>query len=241
MPGVRRLPKNRIWSKASMTNRAKLGISAVAAAAAIGLPLMVSWSRQAEAASNVPPASMVAPASSHREVAVLAGGCFWGIEAVYEHVKGVSDVTSGFAGKQSKGASYDKVSTGKTGNAEAVRITFDPRQVSYADLLRIFFAVAHDPTEVNRQGPDVGTHYRSAIFPQSPAQAKVAQAYIAHLQKAHVFKRPIATRIENGGFAAAEAYHQDFMRKNPAHPYIVINDRPKVAALRQQFPNYWRS
>ncbi|MCL6742028.1 peptide-methionine (S)-S-oxide reductase MsrA [Sphingomonas sp. RB56-2] len=183
---------------------------------------------------------MVAPAGSHREVAVLAGGCFWGIEGVYEHVKGVSDVTSGFAGMQARGATYDKVSTGTTGNAEAVRIVFDPHQVSYSELLRIFFAVAHDPTEVDRQGPDVGTQYRSAIFPQSPAQAKVARAYIAQLQKAHVFKRPIATRIESGGFVAAEAYHQDFMRKNPNYPYIVFNDRPKVAALKQQFPNYWR-
>jgi peptide-methionine (S)-S-oxide reductase len=204
------------------------------------LPLAVSWSRSAEAASNVPPAALVAKASAHREVAILAGGCFWGVEGVYEHVKGVSDVTSGYAGRRAGGASYEEVSTGTTGNAEAVRIVFDPTQVSYAELLRIFFSVAHNPTEVNRQGPDTGTQYRSAIFPQSPAQAKVAAAYIAQLQKAHVFKQPIATRIENGGFAPAEAYHQDFMRKNPAHPYIVINDRPKLTALKQQFPAYWR-
>jgi peptide-methionine (S)-S-oxide reductase len=223
-----------------MTNRAKLGISALAASAAIALPLMVSWSRSAEAATNVPPAALVAPANGQREVAVLAGGCFWGVEGVYEHVKGVSDVTSGFAGKRVAGTSYAKETTGTTGNAEAVRITFDPRQVSYAELLRIFFSVAHDPTEVNRQGPDTGPQYRTAIFPQSPAQAKVAKAYIAQLQKARVFKQPIATRIEDGSFAAAEAYHQDFMRKNPAHPYIVINDRPKVAALKRQFPSYWR-
>jgi peptide-methionine (S)-S-oxide reductase len=223
-----------------MTNRAKLGFSALAAAGAIALPLMVSWSRSAEAASNVPPAALVEPARGHREVAVLAGGCFWGVEGVYEHVKGVSDVTSGFAGRKAAGADYDKVSTGTTGNAEAVRIVFDPAQVSYAELLRIFFAVAHDPTEVNRQGPDVGTQYRSAIFPQSPAQVRIAKAYIAQLQKAHVFKQPIATRIESGGFTAAEAYHQDFMRKNPNYPYIVINDKPKVAALKQQFPSYWR-
>ena len=223
-----------------MTNRTKLGISALAAAAAIALPLAVSWSRSAEAASNVPPAALVEPGRGHREVAVLAGGCFWGVEGVYEHVKGVSDVTSGFAGKRAAGTSYDQVSTGATGNAEAVRIVFDPTKVSYAELLRIFFSVAHDPTEVNRQGPDVGTQYRSAIFPQSAAQAKVARAYIAQLQRSHIFKRPIATRIESGGFAPAEAYHQDFMRKNPAHPYIVINDRPKLGALKQQFPSYWR-
>ena len=223
-----------------MTNRAKLGISAIAAAAAIGLPALVSWSRSAEAASNVPPAALVVPANGHQEVAVLAGGCFWGVEAVFEHVKGVSDVTSGFAGARAAGANYEKVSTGTTGNAEAVRITFDPAKVSYAELLRIFFSVAHDPTEVNRQGPDVGPQYRSAIFPQSPAQARVARAYIAQLGKAHVFPRPIATKIESGGFKEAEAYHQDFMARNPTHPYILINDRPKLTALKQQFPSRWK-
>lgn len=222
-----------------MTLKAKLGLSAIAAAA-IAAPLTISWSGSAEAATNVPPAALTAPANGHREVAVLAGGCFWGIEGVYEHVKGVSDVTSGFAGARAAGASYEQVSTGTTGNAEAVRIVFDPTQVSYAQLLRIFFSVAHDPTEVNRQGPDTGPQYRSAIFPQNPAQARVARAYIAQLGKAHVFGRPIATKIESGGFSAAEAYHQDFMRKNPNYPYIVFNDRPKVAALKQQFPNYWR-
>ena len=224
-----------------MTNRAKLGISVLAATAAIALPLSVSWSRSAEAAPNVPPAALSKPASGHSQVAVLAGGCFWGVEGVFEHVKGVSDVTSGFAGKRAAGTSYDKVSTGVTGNAEAVRITFDPAKVSYAELLRIYFAVAHDPTEVDRQGPDVGSQYRSAIFPQSAAQAEVARAYIAQLQRAHVFKRPIATRLESGGFVAAEAYHQDFMRKNPAYPYIVINDRPKLTELKRQFPSYWRA
>jgi peptide-methionine (S)-S-oxide reductase len=205
----------------------------------VALPAALSVSGTAKSA--VPPSALVEPAKGNREVAVLAGGCFWGVEAVYEHVKGVIDVTSGFAGRRAAGANYEKVSTGTTGNAEAVRIVFDPTKVSYAELLRIFFSVAHDPTEVNRQGPDVGTQYRSAIFPQSPAQAKVANAYIAQLQKSHVFKQPIATRIESGRFVAAEAYHQDFMRKNPAYPYIVINDRPKLAALRKQFPSYWKA
>ena len=223
-----------------MTTKAKLGISAAAAVAAISLPLLVSWSRSAEAASNVPAAALVEPAKGSREVAVLAGGCFWGVEAVFEHVKGVSDVRSGFAGGDSASANYAKVSGGTTGNAEAVRISFDPRVVSYADLLRIFFAVAHDPTEVNRQGPDVGPQYRTAIFPQSPAQARVAKAYIAQLGKAGVFKRPIATRIEQGRFVEAEAYHQDFMARNPRHPYVVIHDRPKLAALKQQFPASWK-
>jgi peptide-methionine (S)-S-oxide reductase len=223
-----------------MTNRAKLGVSAIAAAAAIGLPLAIGWSRPAQAAASVPPAALVEPAKGHREDAVLAGGCFWVVEGVYENEKGVRDVTSGFAGSKAAGASYEKVSSGTTGNAEAVRIVFDPTRVSYAELLRIFFAIAHDPTEVNRQGPDVGTQYRSAIFPQSAAQARVARAYVAQLSRARVFKRPIATRVESGGFAPAEAYHQDFMRKNPNYPYIVINDRPKVAALKAQFPSFWR-
>ena len=173
---------------------------------------------QAEAATNVPPPQLVEPASGNREVAVLAGGCFWGVEAVYEHVKGVADVRSGFAGGDRRSATYDKVSSGRTRHAEAVRIVFDPRVVSYADLLRIFFAVAHDPTEVNRQGPDVGPQYRSAIFPQSQAQARVARAYIAQLSKQHVFKKPIATKLEQGSFVAAEAYHQDFMRPKPDAP-----------------------
>lgn len=223
-----------------MTQRAKLGISAIAIAAAIGVPALLSWSRSAEAASNVPPAALVEPAKGNREVAVLAGGCFWGVEAVYEHVRGVSNVTSGFAGGKAGGASYEQVSTGTTGKAEAVRITFDPTRVSYADLLRIFFAVVHDPTQVNRQGPDIGSHYRSAIFPQSQAQAKVAKAYLSQLQKAHVFKGPIATRIESGRFFEAEAYHQDFMARNPRHPYIVVHDRPKLAALKRQFPASWK-
>jgi peptide-methionine (S)-S-oxide reductase len=221
-----------------MTNRAKLGISAVAAAAAIGLAVLLGTSRTAEAAANVPPAALVEPNSSDREVAVLAGGCFWGVEAVYEHVNGVVDVTSGFAGRPSGKVSYSNV--GSSGHAEAVRIVFDPRKVSYAELLRIFFAVVHDPTQVNRQGPDIGPQYRTAIFPQSPAQARVAKAYIAQLQKARVFAKPIATKIESGRFVEAEPYHQDFMKKNPAHPYIVAHDRPKLAALKRQFPARWK-
>jgi peptide-methionine (S)-S-oxide reductase len=182
---------------------------------------------------------LVEAAKGSREVAVLAGGCFWGVEAVYEHVKGVIDVRSGYAGG-GPAMSYEAVSSGKTKKAEAVRIVFNPQQVSYAELLRIFFSVVHDPTEVNRQGPDVGPQYRTAIFPQSPAQAQVARAYIAQLGKAGVFKRPIATKIEAGRFVDAERYHQDFMRRNPAHPYIVIHDRPKLAALKRQFPAQWK-
>jgi peptide-methionine (S)-S-oxide reductase len=186
-------------------------------------------------------ATALAAAPAHADTAVLAGGCFWGMEAVFEHVKGVGDVVSGYAGGRAADASYDKVSSDRTGHAEAVRITYDPRQVSYAQLLQIFFAVAHDPTQVNRQGPDVGTSYRSAVFPQTPQQASQARMFIARLNAAHVFKAPIATRIESGGFYPAEAYHQGFARRNPYYPYILFNDRPKVAALKSKYPALWKA
>jgi peptide-methionine (S)-S-oxide reductase len=180
-------------------------------------------------------------ATANSETAVLAGGCFWGMEAVFEHVKGVSDVVSGFAGGSAKDASYDRVGSETTGHAEAVRITFDPARVSYAQLLQIFFTVAHDPTEVNRQGPDVGPSYRSAIFPQNAAQERFARAFIARLDARHAYQAKIATRIEHGAFYPAESYHQDFARKHPSYPYIVINDRPKVAALQKRFPNVFKA
>ena len=186
-------------------------------------------------------AMALAAAPAYADTAVLAGGCFWGMESVFEHVKGVSDVVSGYAGGRAADASYDKVSSERTGHAEAVRITYDPKQVSYAQLLQVFFAVAHDPTEVNRQGPDVGTSYRSAIFPQNAQQAAQARTFIARLNASHVVMKPIATRIESGGFYPAEAYHQDFARKNPYYPYILINDRPKVAALKSRYPALWKA
>jgi len=223
-----------------MTSKARIGFTLLAGVAAIALPAIVNMRNEAEAATTTPPPKLVEPASSNREVAVLAGGCFWGVEAVYEHVKGVADVRSGFAGGDARSGTYEKVSSGLTRHAEAVRIVYDPRLVSYGDLLRIFFSVVHDPTEVNRQGPDVGPQYRSAIFPQSPAQARVARAYIDQLSKQHIFPKPIATKIEQGPFVAAEAYHQDFMRKNPTHPYILVHDKPKVAALKRQFPLSWK-
>jgi peptide-methionine (S)-S-oxide reductase len=182
-----------------------------------------------------------AAAAQRTETAILAGGCFWGMEAVFEHVKGVTDVVSGYAGGSRKDASYDAVSTESTGHAEAVRITYDPAKISYARLLQVFFAVAHDPTQVNRQGPDVGPSYRSAIFPQNPEQARQARAFIARLSAGHSFKAPIATRIESGGFYPAEAYHQDFARKNPYYPYILVNDRPKVAKLKAAYPALWKA
>jgi len=182
-----------------------------------------------------------APAAPRTETAVLAGGCFWGMDLVFSHVKGVTNVVSGYAGGSAKDANYDSVSSEGTGHAEAVKISYDPSLVSYAQLLQIYFTVAHDPTEVNRQGPDVGSSYRSAIFPQSPEQARFAKAFIARLNGSHLFKAPIATRIENGGFYQAEAYHQDFGRKHPYFPYIVVNDRPKVAALHQKFPGLYKA
>ena len=180
-------------------------------------------------------------AEPRTETAVLAGGCFWGMESVFEHVQGVTGVVSGYAGGLAKDASYDKVSTEGTGHAEAVKITYDPSRISYAQLLQIYFTVAHDPTEVDRQGPDVGHSYRSAIFPQSPQQSAFARAFIARLNAAHVYKAPIATRIESGGFYAAEAYHQGFARRHPYYPYIVVNDRPKVAALQKKFPALYKA
>lgn len=182
-----------------------------------------------------------ANAAPRTETAVLAGGCFWGMESVFEHVKGVTNVVSGYAGGGAKDANYDAVSSEGTGHAEAVKISYDPSQISYAQLLQIYFTVAHDPTQVNRQGPDVGSSYRSAIFAQTPSQARFAQAFISRLNASHIFKAPIATKIENGAFYAAEAYHQDFARRHPFFPYIVVNDRPKVAALHRKFPALYKA
>ncbi len=220
----------------------KFGVTLVAASAAIAIPAIVnSRNSGAEAANRVPPAALTEPSRASREVAVLAGGCFWGVEAVFEHVKGVIDVTSGFAGGDPKAATYSSVSSGATRHAEAVRIVFDPRQVSYAKLLRIFFSVAHDPTQVNRQGPDIGPQYRTAIFAQSAGQARVARAYLAQIGKSGAFRKPIATRVESGRFVQAEAHHQDFMRKNPMHPYVVVHDKPKLVELRRLFPAQWKA
>lgn len=175
------------------------------------------------------------------EVAVLAGGCFWGVQGVFQHVEGVTSAVSGYAGGEERTAHYELVTSGRTGHAEAVRITFDPRKISYGRLLQIYFSVAHNPTELNRQGPDVGTQYRSAIFPENDEQARVAKAYIDQLDQAHVFGRAMATTIEPGKpFYAAEGYHQDFMTRNPAHPYIVFHDLPKIRDLKKQFPEIYR-
>jgi len=185
------------------------------------------------------PATDIAVASvKGPQTAVFAGGCFWGVEAVFRHVKGVSSAVSGYAGGVAKTADYEMVSTGTTGHAESVQVTYDPTQVSYGELLRIFFSVAHDPTQLNRQGPDVGTQYRSAIFTTSEEQKRVAQAYIDQLGKAKAFDAPIVTQVVAlPAFYPAEAYHQNYLALHPTQPYIVIHDLPKLAALKLQFPD----
>jgi peptide-methionine (S)-S-oxide reductase len=174
------------------------------------------------------------------QAAVFAGGCFWGVEGVFEHVRGVTGVVSGYTGGAAEAARYEAVSSGRTGHAESVRITYDPSQVSYGQLLKVFFAVAHDPTEQSRQGPDVGPQYRSVIFYADTAQQRVAAAYIAQLQKARAFPRPVVTELAPlEGFHDAEAYHQDYMARHPNQPYIVVNDLPKLDALKRLFPSLY--
>jgi peptide-methionine (S)-S-oxide reductase len=189
-----------------------------------------------------PPAAETPAPGPGLETAVLAGGCFWGIQAVYQHVKGVTNAVSGYAGGTVKNPDYETVSSGTTGHAESVKITFDPRVVSYGKILQIFFSVAHNPTTLNRQGPDEGTQYRSEIFPQSEAQATIARDYIAQLDASHAFKYPIVTTVGTVGtpFYPAESYHQDYATLHPYAPYIVFNDAPKIANLKKAFPGLWR-
>ena len=188
------------------------------------------------------PAPVLDPASSAAsETVVLAGGCFWGQQAVFEHIKGVTKVVAGYSGGARQTATYPQVITETTGHAESVQITFDPRQVSFGKLLQVFFSVAHDPTQLNFQGPDEGTSYRSEVFFADPAQEKTARAYIAQLEGAHLFGAPIVTKLEPlKGFYPAEAYHQDYLIHNPTQPYIVINDLPKLAALKAVWPELYR-
>jgi peptide-methionine (S)-S-oxide reductase len=175
------------------------------------------------------------------QTAVLAGGCFWGIEGVFEHVHGVREVVSGYAGGEASTAHYDDVGRGRTGHAESVEITFDPQRVPYGEILRIFFSVAHDPTQLNRQGPDTGTQYRSAIFYADDTQRDIAKAYIVQLNESGLFKRSIVTRVDPlERFYPAESYHQDFIAKNPRYPYVVFNDLPKIRSLKKLFPELYR-
>ena len=196
-----------------------------------------------EQARLVPPPDFDEPlaAASGSETAVLAGGCFWGVQGVFQHVKGVNRAVSGYAGGSASTAQYETVSSGDTGHAESVQIAYDPKQISYGQLLQIFFSVVHDPTQLNRQGPDTGSQYRSAIFPQNAMQQKVADRYIAQLNKAGIFQRPIVTKTNPApGFYPAEDYHQDFLTLNPTYPYIAINDIPKVKNLKRLFPERYR-
>jgi len=218
--------------------------------ALVGMVLLVlaghavrSYPTSAEEARALPvPAVDVQPGQATSSVVVLAGGCFWGVQGVFQHVKGVTSAVSGYAGGERKTAEYETVSGGRTGHAESVQVTFDPRQISYGQILRIFFSVAHDPTELNRQGPDTGTQYRSAIFPANAEQAEVARAYIAQLDQAHAFRKAIVTKIEpDRAFYPAEAYHQDFLTRNPTYPYIAINDLPKIEDLKRVFPDSYRA
>jgi len=196
----------------------------------------------AEPVHSIPvPAADEAPGQADSETAVLAGGCFWGVQGVFEHVKGVTSAVSGYTGGDKRSAFYEIVSSGMTGHAESVKITYDPHQISYGKILQIYFSVAHDPTTLNRQGPDSGTQYRSAVFPGTDEQAKIAKDYIAQLDKTGIFGAPIVTKIEPGRtFYAAEDYHQDYLTRNPRDLYIVYNDLPKVAALKKLFPDLYK-
>jgi peptide-methionine (S)-S-oxide reductase len=188
-----------------------------------------------------PPAESPTTEASEQKV-VVAGGCFWGIQAVFQHVKGVTSAVSGYAGGSAAQANYSAVSTGRTGHAEAVEIVFDPKVVSYGQILQVFFSVAHDPTELDRQGPDVGPQYRSEIFTQDEAQAALAKSYIAQLNKAALYRQKIVTKIEPlNGFSAAEPYHQDYLFHHPNQPYIVYNDLPKIENLKRLFPDLYRA
>ena len=207
------------------------------------LPLVaLSACTPSDAATPMPNPVVDTPAASAKgtETAVLAGGCFWGVQAVFQHVKGVTQVVSGYSGGAKETAEYEKVSSGTTGHAESVQITYDPSQITYGQLLKVYFSVAHDPTELNRQGPDAGTQYRSAIFYSGAEQKRVASAYIAQLDAAKVFRPAIVTQVVPlKAFYPAEAYHQDYVEHHPYEPYIVINDLPKVANLQRQFPNLY--
>src|SRR3954464_2266419 len=215
----------------------------------IPVALVLFAARLTSGASRSDAGAVVTPAvpeqlaaTAGEDTAVFAGGCFWGVEAVFDHVKGVKRATSGYAGGTVANPSYEQVSSGDTGHAESVQVVYDPSQVSYGKLLQIFFSVVHDPTQLNRQGPDHGTQYRSAIFYNNAQQQKVAEAYIKQLAAAKTFSRPIVTQVAKlGKFYEAEAYHQDYLAHHPNQLYIVINDQPKVAALKKQFPDIYRN
>jgi peptide-methionine (S)-S-oxide reductase len=217
-----------------------LPLMAFAASAALIAAATLSVSAETPVMTPAPKAALPQN-NATSETIVLAGGCFWGVQAVFQHVEGVTRAVSGYAGGKLVHPSYEQVSTGETGYAESVEVTFDPRKVSLADILRVYFSVAHNPTEVNRQGPDSGTQYRSEIFASDRQEASFAKAYIAELDGAHVFAKPIATQVETGAsFYPAEGYHQDYATRHPDEPYIAYNDAPKVEALKRLFPALYR-
>lgn len=211
--------------------------------AAMGFAFVSRLSGAAPPAVVVPPAATVVSVvdrAAKTETAVFAGGCFWGVQSVFQHVKGVVSATSGYAGGWTDRPSYENVSSGRTGHAESVRVVYDPSQISYEQLLRVFFSVVHDPTQLNRQGPDVGTQYRSEIFYATPEQKRSAEAYISQLNAAHTFPKPIVTQVASlKSFYAAEAYHQNYAELHPQEPYIVMYDAPKVGNLKKMFPSLY--
>ena len=218
------------------SNFARSALAALALAA-VGAAFWLTPAVSAEDAVVIPPPSIDEKATSGSEKAIFAGGCFWGVQGVFQHVKGVSKAVSGYTGGSKDTAVYETVGSGSTGHAESVEITYDPSVVTYGQLLQVYFSVAHNPTQLNFQGPDSGTQYRSTIFAENDAQKKIAQSYIAQLDQAKVFPEPIVTTLETGKtFYPAENYHQDFLTLNPTYPYIVYNDLPKVANLKQLFP-----
>ena len=206
------------------------------------LAIVPLFTAHSETAIKIEPPALDAKAADGLMTAVIAGGCFWGIQAVYQHTTGVTNAVSGYAGGRKEDADYNSVSYGRTSHAESVQVSYDPRKITYGKILQIFFSVAHDPTQLNRQGPDSGTQYRSEIFPQTEEQRQVARAYVAQLDKAKSFPKPIVTKIDAAAFAfyAAEDYHQDYAVKHPTQPYIVINDAPKVVNLKAMFPAEYR-
>jgi peptide-methionine (S)-S-oxide reductase len=223
-----------------MISQASISLRAAALVALFGL----GCAQALDEVVTIPPPAFDEPSSdvSATAVAVMAGGCFWGVQGVYQHVEGVLNAVSGYAGGTQENARYEIVGDGDTGHAETVQITYDPAKITYGKLLQIYFSVAHDPTQLNRQGPDSGTQYRSTIFPVGARQREVAEKYIAQLDAARVFREKIATTLEDGRtFYPAEAYHQDFLVRNPRHPYVVINDIPKVRSLAQVFPEVYRT
>jgi peptide-methionine (S)-S-oxide reductase len=220
----------------SLLARLAIGLLALPLLGAIFMGLA-----RADNARVLPTPAFDEHSTASSETAVLAGGCFWGMQGVFEHVKGVTKVVSGYSGGAKSTAEYETVSGGTTGHAEAVQITFDPRQVTYGQILRVYFSAAHNPTELNRQGPDEGTQYRSEIFFTSPAQEKVARGYIAQLEKAHAFSSPVVTKVEAAkGFYPAEGYHQDYLIHHPESLYIQVNDVPKIGHLKQLYPQLYR-